>query len=125
MSLSLNIRYVWLRHYVYGIPNGRLEIDIESNREYYPYMLYIHGERSLLDKIEMVRYYFPPDFPRQMYETHNRANNFAYRDFSSRSIELNFSIYLHNRLEHAPPYSDTYYLNISHSNTMGKSIPIP
>ena len=125
MALSLNIKYVWLKHYVYGIPNGRLEIDIESNREYYPYKLYIDGENSLLDKIEMVKYYFPPDFPRQFFETYDRSNRFEYKDFASRSFELNFSVYFHNRPMFAPPYSDNYYLNISHSNDIGMRIPIP
>jgi hypothetical protein len=73
----------------------------------------------------MVKYYFPPDFTRQIFETYDRSNKFEYKDFASRSFELDFSVYFHNRPMFAPPYSDKYYLNISHSNDIGMRIPIP
>jgi hypothetical protein len=124
-SLSSNSSYIYLRHLVFGIPYGRSELEIETNNEYYLYRIYIDGNFTALQKITRVIYYLHPSFSTSVVETTDRENNFEYRDFASRSFELQFLIYLRDQNILNVPYSGTYYLNISVPQSDGIRIDLP
>ena len=86
-SLRPDLREVRIKHMVYGVPEGRTEVEIESKRENYLWRIYIEGDPEALQRVQKVVYKLHPSFSNRIIETDDWRNNFEYRIFGYGSIE--------------------------------------